>query len=219
MLVLDIADDFLDQILDRDQPVGAGEFIDHNRQVNPLGAHVGEHIERPARLWHIERLAHQRGPVRRRQGAIGEEGEDILDVDHPDHIIERLAVDRHARMAMFGEGRDHLLPANRRIDRDDLPARHRDVIGIVLGEVEQVAQHLPLGPRQIAARAAAVLGRSQAALALVLVDRFFELFAQRPRPFEPEHLAQGRPQPAATVRLSRQGCRRWRIGHGLRNGS
>ena len=104
MFVLDLADDFLDQILDRDEPVGARELVDHHRQMHALRAHVGEHVERVARLRDIERLTHQHGPVARRGLAPGEDGEDVLDVDHADHIVELVAVDGHARMAMFGEG-------------------------------------------------------------------------------------------------------------------
>ena len=46
MLVLDIADDFLDDILDRRQPVGAAIFVDHQRQVNAGRLHLGEQIDR-----------------------------------------------------------------------------------------------------------------------------------------------------------------------------
>src|SRR5437868_10189825 len=33
VFVLDLADDLLDQILDCDEPVGAAEFVDHERQM------------------------------------------------------------------------------------------------------------------------------------------------------------------------------------------
>ena len=54
--VFDVADDFLDQILDSDNPVRARKFIEHYRQMHMLLAHVRQNIERmqraiPAELW------------------------------------------------------------------------------------------------------------------------------------------------------------------------
>jgi hypothetical protein len=72
--------------------------------------------------------------------------------------------------------RDHFVPARIGRERDDLAARHRDVVGVVLAEMEQVAQHLPFERREVALfrlLAAAVL------LLGVLVDDFLELRAQR----------------------------------------
>lgn len=204
MLVLDLADDFLDQILDGDEPVGAGKFIQHHRQMHSPRAHIGQHIQRAARLRHIKRLAHQHRPVGRRGLAGRKVGEDILDVDHPDHIIQPLTVNGHPRMAMFGEHRDQFIPRNRRIHRNDLAARHGDIIGIMFGKMQQIAQHLPFERSQIAFLAGfGWRGCAKAVFVLVLVNRFFELFAQGTRAFtQPQSFADRRPQPAATVRIS-----------------
>jgi|GEM_PF-5131298 len=172
VLVLYLADDLLDEILDRDDSVGAGKFVDHDREVRSLRPHVRQHVERPTRLGHVKRLAHQLSPVGRRLGAPCEVGEHVLDVDHADHLVERFAVDRNARVAVFGKDFDQLVPARARRDGDDLTARDGDVVGIVFAEMQQVAEHGQLDRGEVALR------RARLGLVLVLVDRFLDLRAE-----------------------------------------
>src|SRR3546814_8381241 len=71
-------------------------------------------------------------------------------------------------MAMLAECCDQFVPADRSVDRDDLAARHGDVIGIFLVEMKEVAQHLQLDRRQVPL---ARYGRRRAVtIVLVLVD-------------------------------------------------
>ena len=60
MLVLDLADDLLDHVLDRDQPLGAAEFVDDDGEVDALGAHPREQVEHAHRFRDEQGLAHQR---------------------------------------------------------------------------------------------------------------------------------------------------------------
>ena len=122
-------------------------------------------------------------------------------------------------MAMLTEGGDHFFPGRGFGQGNDLAARDRHVVGVMLAEMQQVAQHLPLHPRQVAARLAATIRGRGTVFVLMLVNGFFKLFAQGTRAFKPEDLAKRRPKPAATVRFSRRGGRRMGIGHGLACGS
>ena len=45
VLVFDLADDLLNEVLDRHQPVYATEFIDHQRHVQPLNAHLKQQLQ------------------------------------------------------------------------------------------------------------------------------------------------------------------------------
>jgi hypothetical protein len=192
----------------RDDPVGARIFVEHDRQVDPLLTHVGQHVERGARLRHEQRLAHERGPVRRRSGAGRDDREHVLDVHHADDLVERIAIDRKARVPVLGEGGDDFLPACGRVERDDLAPRHGHVVGIVFGEMQEVAQHLPLDGRQVALAG----GPFGLAAFLVLVDHFLELFAQGAFAIVGvEEFADREPEPAVTVRFSRLG---FGVGHG-----
>jgi hypothetical protein len=42
MLVLDLADDLLDQIFDRHQPIDTAKLVDHHGDVGPRLAHLDE---------------------------------------------------------------------------------------------------------------------------------------------------------------------------------
>ncbi len=61
MLVLDVADDLLDDVLDRDQALGAAELVDDDCEMDALGAHPGEQLDDAHRFGHEQGLAHQRG--------------------------------------------------------------------------------------------------------------------------------------------------------------
>jgi hypothetical protein len=55
MLVLDLADDLLDHVLDGDEAFGAAELVDDDGEVDALGAHAGEQVEHAHRFGHEQR--------------------------------------------------------------------------------------------------------------------------------------------------------------------
>ena len=120
--------------------------------MHAAGAHIGQHIERAARLRHKQRLAHQPFPVLWRRLGGGKEGKNVLDQHHADDLVERLPIDRHAAVAVLGEGGDDVVPAGRGRQRDDLAARDGDIIGVVFAEMQEVPQHLALERGKIAGR-------------------------------------------------------------------
>ena len=61
VLVGDIADDLLDDVLDRDEAVGAAVFVDHQREMDARGLHLGEQVDRRHRRRHEQDLAHDLG--------------------------------------------------------------------------------------------------------------------------------------------------------------
>ena len=65
VLVVDLADDLFDDVLDRHQAVGAAIFVDHQREMDPRGLHLRQQVDRPHRRRHIEQLADDVG-VRQR---------------------------------------------------------------------------------------------------------------------------------------------------------
>ena len=72
MFVGDLAEDFLDQILDRDQPLGTRIFVEHDGKVHLLAAHFLQQFEHTHRFGNVERLADQRGDAARRTLGIHE---------------------------------------------------------------------------------------------------------------------------------------------------
>ncbi len=171
MLVLDLADDLLDDVLDCHQALGSAEFVDDDPEVDSRGAHPGEQLDDAHRFGDEQRLAHQRRDrtVARRVDA-GDEH--VLDVDHADHLIEALAIDGQAAVAGVGERADEVVEADAARHGDDVTARDANVARGLLAKVQQVAQHLPLGRAEVAR------DRMRAAAFLRLVDRVLDLRAQ-----------------------------------------
>ncbi len=103
-------------------------------------------------------------------------------------------------MAVLGEGVHHFGPAGRGGDRHDFAAGHGDIVRIVLAEVEQVAQHLPLDRGKIAAGEGFFL-----AVAFMFVDDAFDLRAKRLIAVVLEKSPKYTPERAGTVPVSRAG--------------
>jgi hypothetical protein len=168
VLVLDVADDLFDHVLDRDQALGPTEFVDDDRQMGPLRPHPRKKLDDPHRFRHEQGLAHERRQrTVLRLVKIGDE--DVLDVDHADDLIEAFAIDGEAAVAGVGKGTHQVFEADAGLDRDNVAARHADVACGLFAEVLQVAQHLPLGRRQVARDRVGILG---------LVDRVLDLLAE-----------------------------------------
>ena len=171
MLVLDRADDLLDQVLDRDEPLRARILVQHDRQVHAAGPHVGEQVQRGPGHRHVERLADQPGDGRGPLGAGRQDLEHVLEVDHADDRIERAAIDGQTAVPGVGERGDQRVEAGPLLHRNDVRARHADVARILLAEMKEVTHHAALQRRKVAL----LVGRG---IALVPVDRAFQLVAQ-----------------------------------------
>ncbi len=172
MLVLDIADDHLDDVLHRHQPMRAAIFVDDKREMGVRRLHLHQQIERRHGGRHIEhRLQRGGGGERRRKidrgqragrrmlarrrvgrsrrhrlGAFGERGEiidEVADVDHAARIVQRVAIDGQARMAALHD----LRVADAMISRAHIVAVAQDA---TLGETSRaVPQRRPFAPARL----------------------------------------------------------------------
>src|SRR3546814_4102704 len=88
-----------------------------------------------------------------------EDIEHVLDVDHADDRIERVAIDRQPAVPGAREGSHQIVEGNALFDRDNVRAWHADIAGVAFTEVEQVAHHLAFERREIALGVGA--GRSE----------------------------------------------------------
>src|SRR5688572_11338145 len=108
MLVVDVADDLLDEILDGNESVGTAIFVDDECEMNMCRLHLQEEIEGGHGARDVEHFPLQLGDRRiaPAQGAVlglFDQRDDILDVDHAERIVEGLAIDRQTRMLRLAE--------------------------------------------------------------------------------------------------------------------
>ena len=166
VLVVDLADDLFDDVLDRDQAVGAAIFVDHQRQMDARGLHLRQQVDRPHRRRHEQQFADDVG-VRQRQRQIdraqietggerllapglagvrharpcGHERQEIADVDDAFGIVEGFVVDHQARMRRTFEQAHQFAERNVALDRDDVGAMDHHVGDAPFMQAEDVAQH------------------------------------------------------------------------------
>ncbi len=143
VLVLDVADDLLEQVLDGDEAVDAAIFVDHHRHVDARGLHLlQQHADRHRRR-RIEQRPEQPGEVERgRPGAEAVLQREILEVDEADRLVERLRIDRQPRQRARLEDLNDLLEGGVIGDRDDVGARDADVLDAQPAHVAKVDQEI-----------------------------------------------------------------------------
>ena len=134
--VFDFADDLLDQILDRNQTVDAAIFIDDQRHMKMGHLHLKQQVQDRHRRRNEQNLAQDAAQAE--GGALAHFGEDILDMHHPDNVIQGFTVDRHAGMGVGIDLGDQIV--QRRIDVDGayIGAWHHDVMRAKTTEHEDI---------------------------------------------------------------------------------
>ena len=128
-------------------------------------------------------------------------GIDILDVRHADDVVAGAAEHRHAAVPGFLEQRDERRKAVLQIEHHHVAARHADVAGLALAEVQHVLEHGALDGGQVV---------TPGNIVIMLVDCLLQAFAQARLVImagdeEAQRAPQSRGEIVATVR----------VGHGL----
>ena len=143
-LVLDLTDDLLEDVLQRDDPVHVPVLVDHDCHVLLLPPEVGEQRGEVLRLGHDEGRARDRLELHRRDAEVVHRREEVTHVEDADHVVERVPEDRVPRERRIDHGREGFLGRHVRRDGDDVRARHHDRGDLLRGEVEDLVEHLLL---------------------------------------------------------------------------
>ena len=178
MLVVDLADDFLDDVLDRDHAFGAAIFVDDQREMDAGRLHLGEQVDagidggtnRMVRTILVAdsgidevdggKVEAGRGAARcaaekasgMDRGLRHHEGDHVADMDHPDRIIEGVVVDHEARMGGVLEHLQEIAERNVLLHGDDVGPRHHDVVDPALAQAQDVLEHpLSSGEKPVSA--------------------------------------------------------------------
>ena len=120
MLVIDIADDLLKHVLDRQKPGHTPVLVNHDRHVVVAVAKFLEQRIETLRLRNHDRRAQQppyRDVLRRIAAEVAQE---VLREQHAEHLVAILADHGEARMPGLDDYRQHVVEALLDVDDDHL---------------------------------------------------------------------------------------------------
>src|SRR5215471_11451636 len=146
VFVLDLPDDFLDEVLDRDQTIDAAKLVDHHRDVRARLAHLHEQVKDRHRRRDKEHLAQEGEQLC--LTPLGNRAQDILDVNEADHVVQRLAIDRNARVTLLDHTRDDLGEGRLDVERDDVDTWHHDISRRPVVHFQDISDENALMPAQ-----------------------------------------------------------------------
>ena len=142
VLVPDVADQLLDQVLQRDDAGRAAVLVHHDGQVGALAAHLGQRGEHGLA---DRQVLHRPADLADRDRVLGHAGaEQVPHVHEADHVVVGVLVDRQPRVGHArddGGGLGHL---RFRVQEDHLGARHEHLADLPLPGVEDLADDVPL---------------------------------------------------------------------------
>ena len=144
VLVLDLADDLLQQVLERHDSLDGAVLVDDERQVLVLAPELAEERGEVLRLRDDVGRTHDLLDGDVLDPAVVEGAEEVADVEDADDVVERAAVDGIAGVRGVDHRRKRLLRGELDGEGDDLGPRDHDVVGLLVGEVEDLVEHLLL---------------------------------------------------------------------------
>ena len=162
-LVLDVADQFLEHVVERHDAGRAAELIHHQREMRVLGEEKAEQLLQRHHLRHGVQFALDALQIRLR---LAHQLQQILDVDEPDRVIEMPSAERKPRVPALDRRLQVLLEGILGIQEDDLAARRGDVAHHALAQVERVDEHFLAERRDFLGRCA--LGEDHAQFLLAV---------------------------------------------------
>ncbi len=144
VLILDLADDLLEEVLDRDQAGGPAILVEDDRDVDLPPLELVEEVVDRHRLGH----EHGRPQQRAERGPLARTGfqdrQEILGVEDADDLVDRLLVDRDPAMALLDDLVDRFLERRRCGQARDRDPRHHDLVEAALPELDDRVDHLLL---------------------------------------------------------------------------
>ena len=142
VLVADLADDFLEQVLGRDEARRPAVLVDHDGTLRLLPLEHLEQLGHPLGLGDDERRPQQAG---NRPRIVGDVEEDqILDEHEAGDVVEALLEHGKPRVLLFAEQRAQFADGGRVPDRDDIGARRHHLAHQRVAEIDDALEKLSL---------------------------------------------------------------------------
>ena len=149
VLVADLADDFLEEILDRHQPGGAAVLVDDDGDLDLLALELLQHLRHALGLGHERRRPDQPSQILLQPHAPGlvvGEPDQVLHEHDADDVVEVFLVDRDARVLLLAEERAQLVERRVGADRDHVGPRRHHLAHERVAEVDDRLQQPPFVP-------------------------------------------------------------------------
>ncbi len=141
VLVVDVADDLLDDVLERDESGNTAILVDHDSHVIAARAEfLQQHVE-PFALWHEYRRAHQLPDVELRRAFAARVAQQVLGEQDACDRVAIVADDRKARVAGLDHHRHDLFERRVALDDRHLRTRHHDVAHQQVRDREHALDH------------------------------------------------------------------------------
>src|SRR5215212_2079449 len=143
-LVPYLADDLLDDILDRKEPLERAPLVYHDGHLKPLRTKVLEDLVDAPVLGYRQYVAHEvsGGNVRLEVTSISRGSEDVLCVYHPDDPVAGVVFeDGVAGVATLRHDREKLLEPHLGRERLNVRPGHHDLAGMCLLELDDGPEH------------------------------------------------------------------------------
>jgi len=137
----EFADDFLEDVVQRDQALDVTVLVDHQRHTLFLFLEFQQLPRERCSLGHEVGAAHGAFQVVDAEVAERQLGDDAADVQQTHDVVDAFTVDRHAGVHGLRQLVDDIAPFIVQVDTDDVSSRHHDVIDRGLFQVEDVDQH------------------------------------------------------------------------------
>ena len=131
-----IADNFFRNVVERDDPFRAAEFIDDNGEPLGVGEKTAEQIHRFHRFRDIRRRAHQLGVM------LGRIEQEQFHVEHADDLVRRIGVDGDAMVAALAQLRDRLFVRQVVGQRERIHSGRHAILSGLVAELDDFLDHL-----------------------------------------------------------------------------
>src|SRR5262249_29347902 len=142
VLVLDVAHDLLDEVLERDEPGDGPVLVDHERHV---AAALLQLLEERSDLLALGNELHRMQDLPDDDWLpLLEQPQRVLHVDEADHVVDVALVGRDAAEAALHDERAHLGRRRVRVEGEDLRARDHDLAHRHVRELEDAVDELHL---------------------------------------------------------------------------
>ena len=134
VLVLDVADDLLQDVLDRHQPAGAAVLVDDDRHVVARHAELAQQHVEALRLGDEYRRAQPGAQV---EACLGMDAQQVLGQQDADDVVATALDDREARVPGGDDEGEDLVERIDDVDDVHLRARHHHVADAGIGRRER----------------------------------------------------------------------------------